>query len=121
MSWPPLSIWPSPIESPWRGDTRVAPDAKLWYPTVRGWGNSTAPFRDRLVVGQLTLDQSTVVRIHVPEPLLLSWGSDYFPTLILRPNNGWLLSTLRPLHPTARGGKLGTLSKHPRRPHTQSG
>jgi hypothetical protein len=26
--------------------------------------------RDRLVVGQLTLDQSTVVRIHVPEPLL---------------------------------------------------
>lgn len=51
----------------------VAISLYLWYGALRWRRRHRRSFRDRLVVGQLTLDQSTVVRIHVPEPIYI-WG-----------------------------------------------
>src|SRR5215469_9209667 len=80
----------------------VAISLYLWYRTHR-WPKvcrHIATFRDRLVVGQLTLDQSTVVRIHVPEPYCIQGiGHGSIPYLV--PD----ISIYLPCVPQALGGQ----------------
>lgn len=49
---------------------------------------------DRLVVGQRTLTPSTVVRIHVPQPIHISRLQEFLPLSLLKPQNDCKLQTL---------------------------